>query len=295
MRFQTLIFAFAVAGLAAVMSFGQAPADGGLAGKLTEKYALTTPNAEWDVVTQGCTLVLKKRGLSASAVGAKVVNMSYFKDRDPAIRSGAASTARKNLSRFGGIGSMIPGVGGMVSAANSANSAAGSDTREFTNGEKMFVTKIDVDPVKDTITFSLFSNPVKEVRYVAQLRFEFAKGSLATADLAQIQPVLDQAIGIAPPDKDAGAAAPDAPSAPEPAPAPAPAPAAEAPLAPIAPPPPPPAATTSTSSIENGMTKDQVIAILGQPKSVVKSGAKEILTYADLKVIFVNGKMTDAQ
>ena len=34
---------------------------------------------------------------------------------------------------------------------------------------------------------------------------------------------------------------------------------------------------------------------MGEPVSKVKAGAKEIYTYKDLKVIFTNGKMTDAQ
>jgi hypothetical protein len=63
-------------------------------------------------------------------------------------------------------------------------------------------------------------------------------------------------------------------------------------MAPIAPPPPPPA---DPKSIENGMTKDQVVAIMGQPISTAKVGTKEIYTYKDLKIIFINGKMTDAQ
>jgi hypothetical protein len=38
-----------------------------------------------------------------------------------------------------------------------------------------------------------------------------------------------------------------------------------------------------------------VIASLGQPQKVVQLGAKEIDFYPDLKVTFVNGKVTDVQ
>ena len=50
-----------------------------------------------------------------------------------------------------------------------------------------------------------------------------------------------------------------------------------------------------TKSIELGQTKEQVEAILGKPEKSAKIGTKEIYTYKDIKVTFVNGKMTDAQ
>ena len=41
--------------------------------------------------------------------------------------------------------------------------------------------------------------------------------------------------------------------------------------------------------------KDQVVAIMGKPDKIIKAGTKEIYQYKDIKVTFVNGKMTDAQ
>jgi hypothetical protein len=38
-----------------------------------------------------------------------------------------------------------------------------------------------------------------------------------------------------------------------------------------------------------------VVAAFGQPEKMVKLGAKEIYYYKDLKVTFVNGKVTDVQ
>lgn len=81
-----------------------------------------------------------------------------------------------------------------------------------------------------------------------------------------------------------------------PAAAPSAAPVVEAPPPPIAPPPPPPPdPVVETKSIEVGQTKAQVEAIMGKPDKDVKVGTKEIYSYKDLKVTFVNGKMTDAQ
>ena len=44
-----------------------------------------------------------------------------------------------------------------------------------------------------------------------------------------------------------------------------------------------------------GQTIDQVVAALGQPLRKAKIGTKEIYTYKDLKVTFVNGKVKDIQ
>ena len=66
--------------------------------------------------------------------------------------------------------------------------------------------------------------------------------------------------------------------------------------APIAPPPPPPdAAPVAPKTIEKGQTRDVVVAILGQPTKVIKLGTKEIDVYPDMKVTFVNNKVSDVQ
>jgi hypothetical protein len=54
----------------------------------------------------------------------------------------------------------------------------------------------------------------------------------------------------------------------------------------------PPAAAPPT--ITPGLTIDQVVTIKGQPTSIVDLGAKKIYVYQDLKIIFDNGKVADA-
>jgi hypothetical protein len=44
-----------------------------------------------------------------------------------------------------------------------------------------------------------------------------------------------------------------------------------------------------------GQTPDQVIAAVGQPTRIVNLGAKQIYTYPDMKVIFMNGVVSDVQ
>lgn len=47
--------------------------------------------------------------------------------------------------------------------------------------------------------------------------------------------------------------------------------------------------------IEKGQTPDQVKASLGQPDKIVNLGSKQIWVYKDLKVTFLNGKVSDVQ
>jgi hypothetical protein len=276
------------------LTWAQTPNGTTLEQQLEAEYTITTPTADnTDLVTTGAVLILQKKGLSAGSVSSKVATLNTYKDGQ--IKAGAAAAVR----RFGalpGIG-YVPGVGGMAGTA--AGAAGGS--RDFVNGEKVYVTKITVDRAKDSIIFDLISDAYGDAgRYKASLRFEFPKKSLVSADFAKIQPTIAEVFKVAPPaDPNASASAaqggqPAATPAPAAAPAPVAAPAAppEPALAPIAPPPPPPA---DPKSIENGMTKDQVVAIMGEPVSKVKAGTKDIYTYKDLKVIFINGKMTDAQ
>jgi hypothetical protein len=74
--------------------------------------------------------------------------------------------------------------------------------------------------------------------------------------------------------------------------APAAASSEDTPPPPIDAPPPPPA---EPKTIRLGMTADQVVANFGQPKSIVRLPTKEIYVFENLKVTFVNHKVTDVQ
>jgi hypothetical protein len=62
-------------------------------------------------------------------------------------------------------------------------------------------------------------------------------------------------------------------------------------MPPVSPPPPPPDAPPAT--IELGQTVDQVVAGSGQPTKILKpSASKQIYVYKDMRVTFINGKVT---
>jgi hypothetical protein len=271
-----------------------------LESQLESEYKITTPTADnTDIVTMGSVLILQKKGFSAGSVSSKVTTQNTYKDGQ--IKSGAATAVR----RFGalpGIG-YIPGVG---TAAGTAAGAAGG-SRDFVNGEKLYVTKISIDRGKDTIDFDLISDAYGDAgRFKGLLKIQFAKKSLSSADLATVDSTIGEVLKIQPEDANAQQAAPagNAPAgnaqqsaAPAAAPAAAAPPQqAEAPPPPIAPPPPPadePPAPPKNISL--GQTKDQVVANFGQPEKTAKIGTKEIYFYKDIKVTFINGKVTDVQ
>jgi hypothetical protein len=282
----TLIGVLGITGLL-TLALGDKPT---LEKQLESEYALTTPTADnTDLVTTGAVLILQKKGLSAGPASSQVPTQNTYKDGQ--IKTGAAATFRK----LGGFGSHIPGIGGAVGAA----AGAAGTGRDFVNGEKVYATKIDVDHSRDAIVFYLISDAYDAGRYTASLRIELPRGIVEKNDLALAQPILDQVLKIAPPDNTSsaqqGGGPQGAPAGAQQAPATVAAAPPPAPLPDIPPPPPPPPDPAPTQSIAVGQTIDQVVGIMGQPKSVVDLGAKKIYVYPGLKVTFVNGKMTTAE
>jgi hypothetical protein len=159
----------------------------------------------------------------------------------------------------------------------------GVNTKFFTVGEKVYVTKIDVQVKNEKVVLSLVecdtcNNVQNPSGYKTQLAFQFDKGFLETATAAQVEDTVGQVLTI---DNSPGSDSQQANNAQggqqqgggQQAPAQA------------APP----------ASIELGQTTDQVVAALGDPQKIVKLGTKQIYVYKDLKITFTNGKVSDVQ
>jgi hypothetical protein len=244
--------------------------------KLESQYTLTKTAADKsDIVTAGSVLVLKKDGLLMSATTTGSAAQNTYKD-------GKISQGMWKMAKMPGFGSLM----------SHSGTGATVQTRTFVSGEKFWVTKITVHD--DGVILELFSDPFSDVRYYSILKFPFAKGTYPSPD--QIQSSVAEVVNVQP--DDAGSA--DSGKKPAPtdtaaAPGPAAA-AAPAPMAPIAPPPPPadtPPPAPKTIALKQ--TKDEVVANFGQPTKVVKLGTKEIDYYPDMKVTFINNKVTDVQ
>ena len=164
-------------------------------------------------------------------------------------------------------------------------------------GEKVYVTNIEVKSAD--IVFSLQSCGMcnqsaidpNDIPYRAELSFQFHKGFLDSTSFEEIRGTIEQVLAIAPPTENStDTAAPTRPTS-EPK-----AVVGEAPFQPIQPPPPPlDTPPPPPKTIALGQTKDLVVATFGQPQKVVKLGTKDIYYYSDMKVTFVNGKVTDVQ
>lgn len=274
---QLLRFFFAAAAVAGLVANAQDKA--AIQKKLESAYTITQPTADrTDIVTAGSILVLQKSGLLMT--DATKSDMNQNKYQEGRITQNALGKTSRFLSRFPGAGVTAPSAGAQ---------------RTFVKGEKMWLTKIEVKD--NAVVFELFTDQMGDYRYRALLTF-YGKGPLPSPD--QVAQTVAEVFTVQPPDNPAPtgdqAAAPAPAGAAAPAPVPAPAPPADAAPPPIPPPPPPadePAAPPKTISL--GQTIDEVVANFGQPTKKAKIGTKDIYYYPDLKVTFVNGKVSDVQ
>lgn len=268
---------FVPAGLALAMAICSPLLNAQLQQKLEAQYSLTKTTADRsDIVTAGAVLVLQKDDLLMDTATSATPIANTYKNGKLTHSMGDFVT-NKWLRK-------VPG----------ASPAPNVDSRTFVTGEKFWVTKIEMHD--DGVVFYLFSDPISDVRYYSTLKFPFPKGSSPDTDkmVSQVAEVLkvDDSGG----DSKQQAAAPAAPAANQQAAAPAPAAPAPAAMAPIAAPPPPAdAPPPQPKTVALGQTKDQVVAIFGQPAKVANLGSKEIDYYPDFKITFVGGKVTNVQ
>ncbi|MGA8439347.1 MAG: hypothetical protein WB762_11850 [Candidatus Sulfotelmatobacter sp.] len=171
-------------------------------------------------------------------------------------------------------------------------------THLFAVGDKVYPMKIDVNVGKDTVTLEIVAcdtcNKTDPPTYnKANVVFQFPKGSLASAAAGGVEDTIGQVLSVSSDDAqqnqggaeqqggDQGGqqqggqqAGQDQGQQQQPA--------AQQPPA-------------EPTSIEKGMTPDQVEAAMGQPDKKVNLGSKQIYVYKDLKVTFLNGKVSDVQ
>jgi hypothetical protein len=230
--------------------------------KLSETIIQSKVASNGDITVAGSVVVLQQDGLQACAITSPVPMDTTYKN-----------------------GKLSKGSFGWGFALGLQKIDSNTIPRlNFKTGDKLWITAYSVD--KNGINLKFWSDPINDIRYYGLLRIPFAKGGYPSVEDAM--KTVAEVITVDGPVQ----------SAPEPAPAPAPVPPepVSAAVAPIEPPPPPPdAAPVAPKSISLGQTKDQVAAIFGVPQKVAKLGPKEIDYYPDMKVIFVNGKVTDIQ
>jgi hypothetical protein len=171
-------------------------------------------------------------------------------------------------------GKLSAGFGRAVTVGMAMTNQGATDlpTRRFVSGESLWVIGIAVQ--KDAMTFRLLSDPINGIRYFGDLKFPFRKGNPPSLDEAVVQ--VNEVLIVQQPDKPVTETAPaEAATAPPPIPAPAP--------------------PVESQTVNLGDTTERVATALGQPKNIVNLGARQIYVYANLKITFENGKVTDVQ
>jgi hypothetical protein len=250
--------------------------------QLVAQYKLVKIGSDtggYSVVEEGTVLAIQKGGILAVPYSDSSDFKSKYQDGTIKSPGGLAVVGRKSImGRFG----------------------KEQTTHLFAKGDKVYPTKIDVNVAKDAVTLGIVAcdtcNKTDPPTYnKAEVVFEFPKGSLATATADSVQKIITQVFTVSKDDsKDekadkkgddkggqqqaAGQDQGQQPAAQDQGQQQGGDQAAAEPV-----------------SIEKGMSVDDVEAAMGKPDKKVTLGTKQIYYYKDMKVIFINGKVSDVQ
>jgi hypothetical protein len=264
---------------AAIYPFSQANAQAvSLQEQLAAQYKVVKMGSDtsgYSVVEKGTLLAIQKGGILAVPYGDQNVLSSKYENGTIKGPNNLSLMGRKSImGKFG----------------------KEQTTHLFAVGDKVYPMKIDVNLGKDTVTLEVVAcdtcNKTDPPSYnKANVVFQFPKGSLAGAAAGGVEDTIGQVLSVSSEDaqqdqggqqqggdqggqqqggQQAGQDQGQQPAAAQPAQA-------------------------EPASIEKGMTPDQVEAAMGQPEKKVNLGAKQIYVYKDLKVTFLNGKVSDVQ
>lgn len=165
-----------------------------------------------------------------------------------------------------------PGSGVLKTVTWDPDGTAPGVTRlTFNSGDKFWLVNIIVS--ENGVGLAFYTDEIKGHRYISGLFFPWPKDPPPQPE--DVLKTVSEVVTV-----DSGDASGPTSAAP----------------APIAPPPPPAdAPPPQPKTITIGMTRDMVVAIVGQPQKIIDLGAKEIDVYPDIKVTYMNGKVTDVQ
>ena len=155
----------------------------------------------------------------------------------------------------------------------------------FRKGAKVYPLKIDVNPGKGKISFQVVgckacNNSNLPFPRKAEVVFEFPKGYLEKASASEVEDTIGHVFTITTNDGQQGGA--DDGGQQQQAVQP---PAQQ----------PEQAQQSEPQTVQMGMTTDEVQSALGKPEKIFNLGSKQIYVYKDVKVTFLNGKVSDVQ
>jgi hypothetical protein len=249
--------------------------------QLAAQYKLVKMGSDtggYSVVEAGTLLAIEKGGILGVPYSDKAVLSTKYEGGTVHSPSGLMVQGRKAL-----LGHF------------SQTQSQGQTTHLFAKGDKVYPSKIEVDVASDKVSMLIVAcdtcNKTDPPTYnKAQVVFQFPKGTLASASAGQVEDVIGQLLSISSDDaqqggdqgggqqggndqqgnnqqgNDQGGAQAQQQAAPG-----------------------------EPQQIEKGQTPDQVKAALGNPDKIVNLGTKLIYVYKDLKVTFLNGKVSDVE
>jgi len=270
-----LVIALIVVGTTPCVVVAQGAPAVPLEDQLKAQYTLVKMGADTGgaaVVDQGTILVIKKGGiLSVPYSDQNIVPTKY--------ENGAVHSPNTMVMKGLGFGM------GKLGRTQT--------THLMQAGEKVYPSRIAVNLPKDQVTIGIIAcdscnNVSPTTFYKADVVFQFAKGSLASTSPSQVEDTIAGLLNIddSPGDQGGGQGGNGngngndqqggnqgggGGQAQQQGPPPEP------------------------QQIEKGQSPDQVKAAIGVPDKIVNLGAKQIYVYKDIKVTFINGKVSDVQ
>jgi hypothetical protein len=254
---------------------------------------LASDSSGYQIVQEGTLLAVQKGGVLGLPYKAMhAPNDTY---QNGTVKSSSADSAA--TSKAGKVGSKLCAL--THKCPQTPDSASDdTSTKFFKIGDKVYATKIEVKLDKDQVTMGIVScdtcNKTDPPTYnKANIVFQFQAGSLAKAQAGEVEDTIGQLLAMSD-DKGSGdnqqgnnqgdqqqgggqdqgqqannggggGGGQDQQQQADP------------------------------QTVEVGMTPDQVTNALGKPDKIVKLTTKQIYIYKDMKVTFVNGKVSDVQ
>jgi hypothetical protein len=252
--------------------------------QLAAQYKLVKMGSDtsgYSVVDAGTLLSIQKGGILGVPYSDKTVLTTKYEGGTVHTPSSLMTSGRKAL-----LGHF------------SQTQSQGQTTHLFAVGDKVYPSKIEVNVASDKVTLWIVAcdtcNKTDPPTYnKAEVAFQFPKGALAKASAGEVEDVIGQLLAISSDDEQQGGQqqggnANDQPANDQSAGQAAGQAADQGQAQPAAP-------AAEPQQIEKGQTPDQVKAALGTPDKIVNLGVKQIFVYKDLKVTFLNGKVSDVQ
>jgi hypothetical protein len=273
-----------------------ATAQDALVSALRQKYRLTEINVQGVAAVPGTVLTIEADGINAEPYPTLITFENPVIDGQVKQRSKGLGFLKSTNLQI-----LQPGQKVYITKIND-----GPDGKE----DALKVTILTCDTVLATYTNGAYGSYQAAKRYSTTLAFKVPKGTLAQLSPDDASKMIEAVLSFNPADQGRArtngvvtrscephcavsattgetvgeAGAPQTSVQPSEA------------ASPIAPPPPPQdAPQQATQTVAIGQTPDQVTAALGAPKQIIDLGAKKIYRYADMKVIFMNGKVSDVQ